>query len=394
LDLVRRIENDMGTDFDETHRRWQTEREVARAALEVWRGEVKEAARAGRPVPQMPESAIEPPEPLRPRVVVNDSTPEKMGELAAAHEKGLLFFRDELAAWFGSFDRYSGNGAERAMWLEAYQGGSHAIDRVKSEKPIRVAHLSVGVLGGIQPDRLVDLLKGVDDGLPARFLWCWPEPVPPKRPARISDRNGATEALLRLSHLRLGADDLGQPQPRVLPLADHAKDTFQTWREEHHAESRELVGAVASAWGKAPGQLLRLALVLEHLWWCGRPDGESPTAVSVTAINAAAGMIEDYVKPMWGRTYGDAALPERDRLAAVLSRWTAKHRPRTINARKLRRETRLPGLKEAEKVRLALEALEDADWIRRAPTRQGETPGRQRDDYIVNPKLEKVLHDK
>lgn len=54
------------------------------------------------------------------RITVNDSTPEKLGELLAAHQKGLMFFRDELAGWFGSFDKYSGSGAERALWLEAY----------------------------------------------------------------------------------------------------------------------------------------------------------------------------------------------------------------------------------------------------------------------------------
>lgn len=388
LELVKRIEADMGADFDDTHRRWQTEREMAKAALEAWKGEVREAARASSTAPQMPEAAIEPTEPLRPRVIVNDTTPEKLGQLAAGHEKGLWFFRDELAAWFGAFDRYSGSGAERALWLEAYQGGSHTIDRVKSEKPIRVAHLSIGVFGGIQPDRLVDLLEGADDGLPSRFLWSWPEPISPKRPARSCDKSGATEALRRLSLLRLGTDDLGKPMPRILPLSDQARDAFQAWRLEHHAQNRELVGAIASAWGKAPGQLLRLALVLEHLWWCGDQSGEAPSAISRTAINAAAALVEDYTKPMAARVYGDAALTERDRLAAVLARWIVKHQPGSVNARKLRREARLPGLKEADKVRLALETLEDADWLRRAPSRQGETPGRQRGDYLVNPKIE------
>jgi hypothetical protein len=386
-EIIRHIENDMAADFDETHRRWQTDREAAKATAEGWKAAVKEAVKAGHPAPQMPASANEPPEPMRPRVVVNDCTPEKLGELAAGHEKGLMFLRDELAGWFGAFDRYSGNGAERALWLEAYQGGSHTIDRVKSEKPIHVRHLSIGVLGGIQPDKLVELLKGADDGLPSRFLWVWPEPVPPKRPSQTPDSRRATDALLLLSRLRLDDGD-DRLRPRILPLTEDAKQVFHDWRGHHFAGSRELAGAVASAWGKAPGHLLRLALVLQHLWWCAEPARESPAEISVAAINSAAGLIEDYFKPMAARVYGDAALAERDRLSAVLSRWIAKHRPRSVNARKLRRETRLPGLKEADKVRLAIEALEDADWLRRLPSRQGETPGRQREDYIVNPKLE------
>jgi hypothetical protein len=395
LDLVRGIEDQIGDGFDDIHRRWETEREMAKANLDQWKFEVKEAAKSGRAPPLMPPGAIEPVEPVRPRVMVNDTTPEKLGELCAAHPKGLTFFRDELAGWFGAFDRYSGSGAERALWLEAYQGNSYTIDRVKSERAIRIPHFAIGVLGGIQPERLVDLLEGPDDGLTSRFTWSWPEPIPPKRPAQTADRAAAVKALMRLAQLKLGADDFGNPQPRVLRLDADAADVFHQWRQEHAAESRDLAGALASAWGKAPGHLLRLALVLEHIWWCGNGEGvEAPNSISRAAVTAAAVMVEDYNKPMAARVYGDAALPERDRLAATLARWVLKTKPTIINAKKLRREARLPGLKEADKVKLALDGLEDADWLRPAPTRQGGTPGRARADYAVNPKIVGIANGK
>src|SRR5262249_46942817 len=80
--------------FEEKHRHWQTEREMARATLDTWKQEVKDAAKNGKAPPEMPPTAEEPPEPPRPRVIVNDTTPEKLGELCAAHEKGLLAFRE------------------------------------------------------------------------------------------------------------------------------------------------------------------------------------------------------------------------------------------------------------------------------------------------------------
>jgi hypothetical protein len=43
------------------------------------------------------------------------------------------------------------------------------------------------------------------------------------------------------------------------------------------------------------------------------------------------------------RVFGDAALPEVDRLAAVLARWILRERPEVVNARDLRRRRACPG---------------------------------------------------
>jgi Protein of unknown function (DUF3987)/Bifunctional DNA primase/polymerase, N-terminal len=391
LDMLRTIEGEMASGFDETHRRWQAEHEMAKAAMDSYRSRLREASKEGQRPPPLPDAAIDPPEPVRPRIIVNDSTPEKLGELLAANQRGLMFFRDELAGWFGAFDRYSGSGAERALWLEAFGGRKYTVDRVKSEKPIIIPHLSIGVLGGIQPEKLAELMKGPDDGLPSRFAWVWPETIPPRRPKMTADRNSALVALRRLASLKMATDDLDNPQPRIVLLTEEAAALFQEWRQEHRVQSMGLSGAIASAWGKAQGQLLRLALILQHLWWCTTSD-EAPETISAVAIKGAAALVEDFFKPMAARVYGDAALPERDRLAAVVARWIIKTRPTSINARKLRREARLPGLKEADKVRLALEVLEDADWLRRVPERDGETVGRPRGDYVLNPKLAGVTY--
>ena len=53
----------------------------------------------------------------------------------------------------------------------------------------------------------------------------------------------------------------------------------------------------------------------------------------------------------------------------------------------MQRKTRLPGLRAAKDIRVALNYMEEAGWIWPAPSREGDTAGRQRSDYIVNPKL-------
>jgi hypothetical protein len=37
--------------------------------------------------------------------------------MLAEAPRGLLYLRDELAGWLGSFDRYNGNGADRAFFF-------------------------------------------------------------------------------------------------------------------------------------------------------------------------------------------------------------------------------------------------------------------------------------
>jgi hypothetical protein len=193
--------------------------------------------------------------------------------------------------------------------------------------------------------------------------------------------------------LEIGSDDLDQQQPKILLLTDEAATAFQEWREDHRREVLALSGAIAAAWAKQPGQLLRLALILEFLWWVGGPESAEPDRISKDALLAAAALITDYFGPMAMRVYGDAALPEADRLAATLARWVMKTNATNFNARTLRREIRLPGLTEAAKVKVAIEALEEAGWVKSAPTRQGETAGRRSSDYVVNPRLVDDRHE-
>ena len=102
---------------------------------------------------------------------------------------------------------------------------------------------------------------------------------------------------------------------------------------------------------------------------------------------ATAHLIEAYFKPMAERAYGDATLPEEERLAAILARWIVSERPTLINVRKLRRETRLPDLRTADSIRKGLDALVEFGLVQRVGGRQGDTKGRHRGDYAVNPKV-------
>ena len=154
-------------------------------------------------------------------------------------------------------------------------------------------------------------------------------------------------------------------------------------------------GLLKSSIGKARGQALRLALVLEYLWWCG--DGGSdalpsvgmvrpePAAVSVRAMQAAAGLMDAYFLPMARRVLGDAAIPDDERHARTLATWIMETRPERVNVSSIRDGARLPGLRESDPVKAACRFLVEARWLNEAPSSGG--PGRPRGDFIVSPKL-------
>ncbi len=183
----------------------------------------------------------------------------------------------------------------------------------------------------------------------------------------------------------MGVNEDGTPARVVLHLTSEAADIFQEWRREHF-DNQPPSGMFASHYGKLPGVVLRLALVLEHLWWSVE-GGEQPGRITMKAVTAAAGLVSGYFLPMARRAYGDAALPEDERGARTIARWVLSEGVRDFNAGALRRQKTLPGLRTAGTIMASLDFLEEAGWVRRLGGREGSTRGRQRSDYVVNPEI-------
>ena len=114
----------------------------------------------------------EPEEP--PQLILNDTTIEAACDVIAANPAGVLLEHDELSGWFGAMDKYTsgrGSAADRAFWLQAWNGGPHIVNRRSRKEPLHIANLSVGIVGGIQPDAMRKVVKDTyDDGLIQRLI--------------------------------------------------------------------------------------------------------------------------------------------------------------------------------------------------------------------------------
>ena len=120
----------------------------------------------------------------------------------------------------GSKDaRYSGGGSDRP-WLRVLSGSDFTVERIGRD-PVTIDRLTIGVLGGIQPDRLKSLLfKSDDDGLLARFLPIWrTRPCPP---GCLGGRGADGRVLARLLALKWSMTD-GRNPPPLVPFSEDAR---------------------------------------------------------------------------------------------------------------------------------------------------------------------------
>ncbi|MDF0603919.1 DUF3987 domain-containing protein, partial [Psychromarinibacter sp. C21-152] len=213
LDPVRDIERDLAETYKTERAEWDAKSEMAAMVHSAWKSEAKAAITEGDTPPEKPADADPGPAPVRDRIRIADATTEKVADLLSSTWRGLLLCRDELSGWIGGMDRYNGGG-DRPFWLEAYGGRAYCIDRKSSPDPITVEHLTIAVIGSTQPDKLESLLvKADDDGLLARFLTVYPEPLPPVRPTVLLDSETPTAALKRLRSLFPAVDETGHKRP-------------------------------------------------------------------------------------------------------------------------------------------------------------------------------------
>ena len=240
---------------------WEKRAKLAKLAQAVWEKKAAAAMDKGNTPPPLPPEADAGCAPHVPRLVLSDATVERVGVIAANQPKGVLQFRDELAGWLLAMEARNG-GSDRAFWLEAFGGRGFTVERM-GRAPLTVERLLIGALGGIQPDRLSELLlKAKDDGLLARFLPIWPERLPPRQPERLASDTLADAAMARLTAMDLVPDDNGNLRPWFVPFNDNAQDVMNAWRKTCAGWEAGAEGLLLSFIGKLPGMAARLSLVL------------------------------------------------------------------------------------------------------------------------------------
>jgi hypothetical protein len=318
------------------------------------------------------EELKEPEAPIQRRYVTNDTTIEKLAEILAENPDGILYYADELMRFLRGLDRV-GREADRAFYLEAWNGsGSFEVDRI-GRGSIFVPALCVSLLGGIQPGPLskyvIDAMEDTDkaDGLLQRFqvmvypdLRSNPTDIIPDAKAR----NKAYEVFENLANLDAGEFGAAASPDDVptIGFSEEAQEIFNEWRAEFEPRygSKDQLVAIQSHMLKFRSLFASLALIFEAIDFVG--GSSSGGSISKISAMQAAGWCE-YLESHALRVYSPLMdTPER-RAELLLHKILTKEIKPGAKVREIYRK-QWSGLKTYESVAEALAILSHHGWVR------------------------------
>lgn len=328
--------------------------------------------------------------PVQSRIIVNDCTVEKLGELLSENPNGLLHVRDEMSGWFRSLSRED-RANDRAFFLEAWSGKrSYTYDRI-TRGTIFIKNNCLSILGGIQPGKLVPIVEaavmGRDgaDGLLQRFqLMVYPDPVTkPKFVDRLPNQSAKLQAVELIDSLvRLpmpeDGDDVG------LRFTPKAQELFDDWWISLDVEVRgpDIHEAMESHLIKYRSLIPSLALTC-HLADQAVIDLSEP--VGLGALEKALGW-GGYLKSHAERVYGLALNPQIAGAKTILGKISRGKLSNPFTKRDVSRGN-WSGLTTPESIDGALNTLISYGYIRTALRPSQSLGGRTTTDYFSHPKL-------
>lgn len=317
-----------------------------------------------------------------PRLIVNDATVEKLGELMNENPRGLLLIRDELPGFLARMESDEFQ-SERAFYLEAFNGdGQFTYDRI-GRGTVHIQNCTLSIIGGVQPARIAPLVRGAmtgvsDDGLIQRLqLTVWPDDIgswtwTDRHPnARARERYDA--AFRDLHDFARGLD-----APAVFGFCDRAQDMFRDWMTEIQTEARagKLPSILESHLLKMPKTVASLALIF-HLVDGGREAiGAEATA---RALDWA-----DYLRSHANRLYSAGGVAAETGARLIIER--RAQLPEGFTARHIHQKA-WASLADRDAVGAAIELLIGAGYCREAPPSPSPAGGRPSLTYIWNPRL-------
>jgi Protein of unknown function (DUF3987) len=387
IDTIKRaltqVERNNRNKIDVLRRQHETKSAAAKAAREEWKKGVEEAISAGKNAPQMPEAATDPGKFIIPRLYISNATIERLGELLQARPQGTLLLMDELAGLFMNMSRYSG-GEDNTFWLEAWNGGSHTVERMN--RSLQIDNLLVGVVGGVQPDKFARSFEGDQDGMYARFLFAWP-PAPAYRPLTDEADEFDPDIINAMTRLdRLAEFEDGNLVKRSIELSAEAREEFEGLRKWANREREALDGREQEWMAKASAHTLRLAGTLYLVDWAWGQSPNPPTTIAPEYMVAAIKLVQGYFSPHARACLRQIGLTERHTNARRVLRWLIATHKTEVSREEIRREALSQRL-DADGTTELLTSLCRSGWLREKTSPSGPQGGKPPRRWSVNPKL-------
>jgi hypothetical protein len=323
--------------------------------------------------------------PQKTRLMIEDTTFEAAQEVLRDSPDGVLCYQDELSGWFGGMDKYSGHRGgmkDRGFWLQAYNGGSAAFDRISRGSGV-IPNLSVSMLGGIQPEVIRKLAaETIDDGLLQRLI-----PII-LRPSEMGKDEPTSQSVDRYADLVERLHQIKEPFDG--PVFDDGALKIRLELEKRHYDlmaCESINKKLAAHIGKYNGLFARLCL----LWHCIESSGEVQARITEATARRVADFLHGFLLPHAISFYvGMLGLSdEHDRLTAVAGYILARKLEKITSRDVQRGDRTMRGLhkQDTENVFHQLEAF---GWVNRMAGRRPSDPPQ----WIVNTDVHRMFADR
>jgi Protein of unknown function (DUF3987) len=326
------------------------------------------------------------PEPIRQRYLTNNATTEVLLRLMTPEGNGrpghLLYYCDELPAFFAGLDRYTAkkDGGDRAFVLTCNTGGPYNADRITQEQR-SADDCYLSVLGGVQPGKVPNLFRdGEVDGLTARYGLA----VKPRLPERALWVDKQPDYAVRV-RIEKWVEDMREVKPAVYRLDGLAYAIASRWLESTRNRADAGRGtSIGAHLAKYPGLYVRLALVFHFM----KHGAGAPTEVDSETATVVARLIDGYLEPHARHLYdvieAHPALPGARKIAA----WVRVKRMETFTIRDVRQNDwkEFAQKKDVEEITSALNLLEANGWLKMTERPSTVRGGRPTTQAVVNPK--------
>lgn len=352
------------------------------------------------------------PKPEPPWVTTVDATIEGILRANRNNPQGGGVVPDEVASVLLGANQYKqGNGSDDEAFKMIYDGKPFRSTRKGEDASNYVAHPCITIFGGIQPERLNEVLLNdgnVSSGTAARFcLSCYhpPETVRAKDGARY-DALAATawrDLLFALRDSRYPHwESVSDPckhecHDGELRLSTDAARTFNAWGDEFAAVVHSTPPPLRQVWSKYRGFVLRLAGIFhlaESVVKVSGPDMDGNPNISFAFEREVSGSCMERAL----RFVIDYLLPHSRRLYAVADEAGGRTAGLLLAERVLARGDAEVSVREVEKANLrwvanratitaAMRFLESIGWGRISNSRRGGGGGRKGAKLVINPKV-------
>jgi len=384
------IEEKWREEFENALGAFEIEEEKAELRRQAWREVCKQSFKRGQQEPAQPNKTLV--APTQRRLVLTDSTFEKLHEILRENPAGVIVVRDELTGWLAGLDR-DGRNEERAFFLEGWNGDSpFTVDRI-GRGSIYVPACCISLFGNIQPARLRSYLSDAiaggpaDDGLFQRFqILVWPD-LPGAW--HLVDRPPSDLALETAKRVYCVLAELPTDNPVRMRFASDAQELFFAWLCDlehrirgdsgpapffvaHLAKYRSLMPTLAGLF-----ELADRSAACEEL--------SKEIDISLEHTKQAAAFC-DYLEAQIRRVYACVVSSEIRSARELARHIKCGDLPSPFPTRMVYQKG-WTALDNRERVQAAAELLEEAAWVRQGEQPASTSGGRPSQIWVVNPKV-------